>query len=204
LSEALKAFQLPFDSSYLLIGLIVVIGGSAIIAIPFIISNQRRRHRQERFDQLKQDAMEFIQGIERTGKLPRPDTNVILQKGEVALLDEASILYETRAYRVGGGAGTRIGRIYVGGGASESHQRLRQIDTGRLTLTSKRLIFDGSMENRTLRLPDIVSVQNWSDAIEVSTQRRAKSLVFHVENPLIWFTMVQQIASGNFSVPSPP
>lgn len=156
---------------------------TAVIVIPIIISNQRRKQREARFQQLKQDALEFIQGIERTGTLPSPDKNVILQKGETALLDEASILYETRAYSVSGGAGTRIGRIYVGGGASESHQRWRQIDTGRLTLTSKRLIFDGSQENRALRLADIVSVQNWSDAIEVSTQRRAKSLVFQVENP---------------------
>jgi hypothetical protein len=40
--------------------------------------------------------------------LSRRDTK---QKGEVALRDEATVLYETRAYRVGGGAGTRIGRM---------------------------------------------------------------------------------------------
>jgi len=56
------------------------------------------------------------------------------------------------------------------------------------------------MENRTLRLPDIISVERWQDAIEVSTQRRAKSQVFVVENPVLWATMVKQIASGKFSV----
>ena len=66
----------------------------------------------------------------------------------MALLDESSVFFESRAYRVGGGAETRFGRVYVGGGVSKSQQRLKQIDTGRLTLTTKRLIFDGSIENR--------------------------------------------------------
>jgi type II secretory pathway pseudopilin PulG len=205
-SEVLADLRARVNSDDLLLGLLVVLGLVvllSVIAVPIIVSNRRRKQREARFDQLKQDAHEFFQGIERTGRLSPPDTNVITQKGEVALRDEASVLYETRAYRVSGGAGTRIGRIYVGGGVSESHQRWRRIDTGRLTLTSKRLIFDGSQENRAVRLADIVSVQNWSDAIEVSTQRRAKSLVFQVENPLIWSTLVQQVASGNY-LPSPP
>jgi hypothetical protein len=155
LSEVFADLRSYFDTPYLLLGLVVFL--TAIIAIPIIVSNQRRKQREARFEQLRQDAHEFFQGIEQTGRLSSPDTNVILQKGEVALRDEASVLYETRAYRVGGGAGTRIGRIYVGGGASESHQRWRRIDTGRLTLASKRLIFDGSQENRALRLADIVS-----------------------------------------------
>lgn len=170
-----------------------------VVGLWLILSWRRRAQREKLFRVQKLEATLFFDDIGKTGKWPSPQTNVILQKGEVALLDESSIFYESRAYRVSGGAGTRIGRVYVGGGVSESQQRLKQIDTGRLTLTSKRLTFDGSIENRSLRLPDILSVQRWSDAIEVSTQRRAKSQVFHVENPMIWATMVEQIASGKIA-----
>jgi hypothetical protein len=72
------------------------------------------------------------------------------------LLQEQSALHETRAYRVSGGGGTRIGRIYVGGGMSESHQRLRAIDSGTLVLTNQRLVFDGASESRTIKLDDYV------------------------------------------------
>ena len=60
------------------------------------------------------------------------------------------MLHETRAYRVYGGAGTRVGRIYVGGGASESHQRLGRLIPGILVLTNQRLIFDGGHETRSV------------------------------------------------------
>jgi hypothetical protein len=174
-----------------------------VVGVWLIFSWRRRARREELFRVQKLEATLFFDGIRKAGKWPSPQTNLILQKGEAALLDESSVFFESRSYRVGGGAGTRIGRVYVGGGVSESQQRLKQIDTGRLTLTTKRLIFDGSIENRSLRLPDILSVQRWSDAIEVSTQRRAKSQVFRVENPMIWATMVEQTASGKITPRSP-
>lgn len=160
---------------------------------------QQRARGDARLAQLKQESIRFLERMRQSGKVACPPTNVILQAGEIALLDEASILYESRAYRVGGGAGTRIGGMYIGGGVSESQQRLKEITQGRVTLTNERLIFDGSLENRTLRLPDIVSVEPWSDAIEVNTQRRAKSLVIQVANPILWTTMVEQIASGKIT-----
>jgi hypothetical protein len=112
-------------------------------------------------------------------------------------LDEESILFESRAYRVSGGAGTRIGRVWVGGGVSESQQRLKQIDSGRVTLTTMRLVFDGSMENRSIRLADIMSVEQWADAIEIGSHKRAKSLILRVNNPWIWSNMVKQFANHN-------
>ncbi len=98
---------------------------------------------------------------------------------------------------MGGGTATRVGRFYVGGMVSESQQRLKQVDRGRLTLTNRRLVFVGSMENRHVRLPDIVSLEAWADAIAVCTQRRTKNQVFSVQNPLIWAAMVQLAISGD-------
>jgi hypothetical protein len=182
------------DFLTLLIGLALV--AVVVTALSAIFSNRGRAQSEARSRQMQQEASRFFARIQQSGKLPSPQTNIILQAGETALLDESSVLFESRAYRVGGGAGTRIGGVYIGGGVSESRQRLKQIDQGRVTLTSKRLIFDGSMENRALRLSDIVSVQLWSDAIEVSTQRRAKSLVLQVANPLIWKGVVEQLAAA--------
>ena len=116
------------------------------------------------------------------------------------MFQEPSVLLETRAYRIYGGAGTRVGRIYLGGGASESHQRLREIDSGILVLTNQRLIFDGGNENRSVNLRDVISANAWSDAIEISSSRRQKSQIYRVQNPIIWAQMIQMLASGKLEV----
>lgn len=78
------------------------------------------------------------------------------------------------------------------------HQRLKQIDEGTLTLTNQRLVFDGSHENRNVQLSHVLSVRPWSDAIEGSLQRRAKSQVYRVTNPIIWCALLTTLAEGDF------
>jgi predicted RNA-binding Zn-ribbon protein involved in translation (DUF1610 family) len=89
--------------------------------------------------------------------------------------------------------------IYIGGGASSSVQGLKQIDSGTVTLTTKRLVFTGSMESRVVSIKDIVSVQWLRDAIEVSTTKRAKRQIYSVHNPLIWTMLVGYVAEGKLS-----
>ena len=55
-----------------------------------------------------------------------------------------------------------------------------------LTLTTKRLVFTGWMESRVVNIKDIVSVEPFADAIEISTAKRAKRQVYMVGNPIIW------------------
>jgi len=166
-----------------------------LIAVFMSRSRETEQEQHANLDRQNGEAEAFIEQV-RTEGLKPIETGLLLGPDEHGVLEEPSVLYETRAYRVYGGAGTRVGRVLVGGGASESHQRLREIDTGRLTLTTKRLVFDGGRENRTIKLSDLLSVERWSDAIEVSTQRRSKSAVFSVRNPAIWAFMVQGIAKG--------
>src|SRR5439155_18778572 len=116
----------------LLIGLVFVVG-----VIVWLFNHQsaaRAAHREERVAELSHDADIWVAQA-RQGLKPIP-TRLILKRDEHAILEEPSTLLETRSYRVYGGAGTRIGRFYVGGGASESQQRLKQIDDGTLTLTT--------------------------------------------------------------------
>lgn len=169
-----------------------------IVIIIWLLNQRRSEARKKYFETIRQEAEAWAARARRG--LPAISTRLILKNDEHALLEEVSALMETRAYRVYGGAGTRIGRIYVGGGASESQQRLKLIDEGTLTLTTKRLIFDGSHENRIVQLSQVLSVSPWSDAIEVSTQRRAKSQVYRVENPLIWMAAIQTVAAGDFTM----
>jgi hypothetical protein len=174
----------------LIFGIIVF----AVGVLMWIFWRHQEEARADRLAAVHAEAEEFVERARR-GLTPI-NTRLILKKNEHAFLEEESTLFETRAYRVYGGGGTRIKGIYIGGGASESHQRLKEIDRGTLTLTNQRLVFDGSHENRNLQLSQVMSVSPWRDAIEVSTQRRAKSQVYSVANPLIWSAMVEAIAAG--------
>ena len=170
----------------------------------FMIHQSRERARLDKLKKMETDATAFMTRLAREGLKPI-EASIILQKDEFALLTERSALYETRAFRVYGGGGTRVGKVFLGGGVSESRQRWKQIDTGSLTLTTKRLVFDGSQENRTIRVSDVLSITPASmDAIEVNNQRRGKASVFTVSNPLIWVAVIQQVAKGQFKVERSP
>jgi DNA-directed RNA polymerase subunit RPC12/RpoP len=118
---------------------------------------------------------------------------------EIPLLHEPSKLIEARATRVYAGAGTSMQGIYVGGGQSTSVQSLKELDSGTLTLTTKRLIFTGSMESRVVNVKDVVSVNFFADAIEISTVRKAKRQVYLVRNPMMWGSLLLTVAKGGLS-----
>ena len=101
----------------------------AVVAVVALLIWLRARDRKERLKRLTQDAQEFLDRASGGGLRP-VQTRLILKNDEHAILEEGSALFETRAYRVYGGAGTRSGRVYIGGGSSEPRQRLRQIDEG--------------------------------------------------------------------------
>ncbi len=150
--------------------------------------------------QLQAEAKEFIDKVVATGKITVPDgIPVVLGTDETALLHEPSKLIEARATRVYAGAGTRVRGIYIGGGQSKSVQSLKELDSGTLTLTTKRLVFTGSMESRVVNIKDIVSVEPFADAIEISSGKKAKRQVYVVRNPIILVTLIKSVISGAVS-----
>ncbi len=111
---------------------------------------------------------------------------------------------EARATRVYAGGGTRVQGIYVGGGESSSVQALKQLDSGTLTLTTKRLVFTGSMESRVIDIKDIVSVGALADAIEISAARKAKRQVYVVHNPVLWGALLRTMSKGGTIITKKP
>ena len=84
------------------------------------------------------------------------------------------------------------------GGVSESHQRVKEIDQGTLTLTTKRLIFDETHENRC-------SYRRFCRSARGPTPSRSapragqRAQIYTVANPLIWAAGVQALAADEFS-----
>ena len=131
----------------------------------------------------------FVQKI-YDGKVNLPTRNcpVILKKSEKAILVLPNItLKEPRAVRnsIGGYAGPTI-RIAKGisfklGGASSqsvSHDEIKDIDNGTLTITNKRLIFTGTMKTLNYNLNKIISINDFKDGISIQRDNKQKTEYF--------------------------
>ena len=137
-----------------------------------------------------QNDLEFFaqQLYENKVNLPTRDCPVILKRAEEAVLVLPNItLKEPRAVRtsVGGYAGPTI-RIAkgisfrLGGGTSRSvsHDEIKTIDKGTLTITNKRLIFTGSMKTLNYNLSKILSITDFKDGIGIQRDNKQKTEYF--------------------------
>ncbi len=128
-------------------------------------------------------------------KLPEvqiPGSTIIIPEGETPHWYAATNLNEERAIRQHHGGSVRLigsARIYLG--QSESHGELRQIDKGHLLLTSKRIIFSGTMRNLEYKLDKVISVKEYSDAIEIGASNRKKVQIYSVDEPHKWAAFIQ-------------
>jgi hypothetical protein len=180
------------DYTMILVIAIILI---AIFVVVAVIRAKQQREREQRALLFKQ-ARDFAATVQQNRALPIVPTNIFLKPGESAFYSTPSALYETRAARhyQAGHSGFRVAKgVYVGGtsGRSTSTQQWAKLDTGLLTITNKRLVFDGGKEDRTVPLSKIVSVNCSLTGIEVSVEGRQKTMVFDAANPLIASTIVR-------------
>jgi hypothetical protein len=172
-----------------------------LIVVATVVGTRLQEHRNvkqqgELKERLLIQARNFAADVQYKRALPTVPTNILLKPGEAAFYSSPSALYETRAVRQyqSGFSGFRIAKgVYVGGtsGRSTSTQQWAKIDGGVLTITNKRLVFDGGQQDRTVQLGKIVSVSCSLTNIEVSVEGRQKTMVFEAANPLIASAIVR-------------
>lgn len=156
-----------------------------------ILSGGKELKRQKLITQ----ANAFVDKIKSDKKIPTVSTSLFLSDGEQALLEEGSQLYETRAVRKssGGFGGIRIMKgVTVGrySGVSESHQEWRVIDSGKIILTNKRVVFDGQKGNKVIPLNKILSVVVGLTDITLSIEDKAKDVAFDVPNGYVFGLLI--------------
>ena len=134
-------------------------------------------------------ARTFWREAERRGGLLPVESTLFLKEGEQAFYCEKVELMEPRAVRTGTGnrVGFRVARgvwVSTGTSTSESNDVWKRLDEGMLTITNRRIVFDGQMGTRNLDLAKLVSVSPRVDGIEVAVENRQKSSGFTCANPL--------------------
>ena len=171
--------------------LVAAIIAASVIALS-VLQAQRARTQHE---QVTAEAQAFEEAAVARGLEPVP-TNAILKRGESAFYEAAAELYETRAVRQfsSGSAGVRVAKgAYLGRtrGTSTSKQEWSQIDSGTLTVSSRRLIFAGMKADRVTQIERIVAVQPMIDAVGLTIEGRQKGMVFKVANPGILTVVIR-------------
>jgi hypothetical protein len=162
---------------------------------------KRKNQKEEKKKKLFEELNLFIEQVKEKKKIEPIKTDLLLKEGEEAYLEEKATLLEARSVRYHStkAVGFRVAReVYVGiaPGKSESQEEWRAIDEGIIALTNERLIFDGSKEERIIPLRKIISARPLLDSIEISTENRKKSMLFTVNNPLIWATLIHILVKG--------
>ena len=75
-------------------------------------------------------------------------------------------------------------RLGAGTSQSESSDELRDIDQGTLVLTTKRLVFMGSMRTSNVKLDDIIGIESYTDGIQVHRERKQRAETYVLGQPL--------------------
>jgi hypothetical protein len=167
-----------------------------VVGVAFAWANARR----SRLDRLRREAADVIARVSRRPLRITP-VRLILQPGEHALVEEDVALYETRPYTIlYGGGDSPSPDFAIGGGWAETDEEVKRIDWGTLTLTTKRLVFDGRHEARSVDLADLLTATPTHRSLDISARQSSRKSTFSVRNPFLWAALIERAASGKLSV----
>lgn len=172
------------DPMVMAISIVLFLVFVIIVMIVSAIENSHRRRKQEaQAASFKTEYMRWKRKVNSTGEISRVKVGLNLSKGEECYFAERTKLREPRAVRVSRHSGygvrplRRVG-IFEGESTSESHDEWRTIAHGVLYITNKRLVFAGDKQNRVVKIDEVLSIDTYTNAIDVKTSRRAKSMEF--------------------------
>ena len=145
----------------------------------------RRRKREDRIllAATEEEYRRWRNDLAADKKLSPIPTTLCLAEDEHCYYQTSATLIEPKSVRdtvhIGGAAHIAKG-VAVGGGNShsESHDEWRELSTGTLCVTNKRIIFDGDMHNRTVKLSSLISVCAEPRQVAVSTSGNKKTMLF--------------------------
>ena len=183
----------------------------ALLAVCFVwvvVLAIRQNKRRQALDQLTSATRGYIEALEQSRVFaPIAVPGLHLEQGEFAIRHDRATLAEVRTARIGGGLGTRVRvggfPIYLGGWKSVPSEELREVGTGELVLTNRRLLFLGA---HTLALPfdRLLTCQQMDAALLVSESRSKRPHVLILENAGLWCFLVNWGAASRFKDPKLP
>lgn len=133
----------------------------------------------KKLPELKETSeQEHLRAKIKNGYIPQIDTpnGILLKKDEYAIMTSENVNYcqeKTKTEYYGGGASYRVSKnltIRGGKGVPVQHDYFAVLDTGRLTLTNKRIIFFGDRKSTTISISKICAVERYLDAVDITKE----------------------------------
>lgn len=156
----------------------------AILAAIHVCTRRRqRRQYQELVAAADAEYRRWRHGVAVRRGLQTVEADVTLEAGERCHFKTVATLAEPRAVRDTShlGGAMRVARgvaVLAGSSHSESHDEWRELSSGVLYVTNRRIIFDGEMHNRSIKLSTVMSLQAEPLSLAVSLSNRQKTVLF--------------------------
>ena len=137
-----------------------------------------------------------------SGNIPHIDApdGLLLKKGEFAIFTDTDVRYcqeKTKTTYYGGSARIRVCKgVSIGGGKGVpvKEEYIATLDTGRLTLTNKRIIFSGERKSTTIQLSKLVAIDRYRDAIDLTKENAVKKTMFvNIDGDLYAYVIEQLV-----------
>jgi hypothetical protein len=145
-------------------------------------AKQREADMEEYLTSLKEGKTSIKFTIEggSSSVILKPNEELQVQLPNIALWEPRSVRTTTGGYggpsfRVAKGVYFRVGAF---GARSQSHDELKELDQGCLTLTNRRLTYTGAKRTSEINLNKIISIEPYSDGIAVEVSNRSKVQYF--------------------------
>ena len=161
---------------------------------------KRRKDVQSKlgFDALGLEAELKFSGI-------RPiQTSLVLKPKEVAAVEVPATLcrFKTKTEFVGGSQGVSIPlghgfryRVSSFRGHPVQSEYLAHLDTGKLVVTNKRLVFLGTKREVSVPIPKLLQVESYTDALGIAREGKETKDVYLVPNPAYVLQFLQWVIS---------
>lgn len=157
-------------------------------------SQKQKEHKEALIAEYRKLADKY----QKTQRFFPIECDINLQKNEECYFkcDDASWGEERKvrqSKRVGGSVRITKGFwLHQGASESRSHSEMRVIDTGRVYVTSKRIVFIGHLQTRVIHLNKILEKGQFIDALAISHGSSKRSFIF-TPNPYILHFYVQMV-----------
>jgi len=155
------------------------------------------------------EAQEFCDLIHQQQVIPEISLPIQMKRGEKGYLQDQAVFFEQRSKSVSnrGGGAVRVAKgIYIGGsqGVSRSVPETREIDSGYIYFTNKRILFIGHNAVKEYPLKKIISIDTTLDGFWIASEGLQKRQFYRTsKNPLLWFVMlnIQNQIESNEEMP---
>lgn len=155
-----------------------------------------------RWTRIRVKADAYLSTLDGSNGIPSVPTQLALQTDERAFYCEASSLHEprdTRRRRPAAGGFQLARGVWIAGSpnCSITQREWEKLDSGMITVTNQRVVFDGRSESVIIPIKRLDSVHAMGDSVELVITGRKKNMAFEAANPLILASIIHLSQGGH-------